>query len=498
VNVPLVVMVLGTDVHRFDRCVQWLDRWLADRPPPAPRCVVQHGTSAPPCRAEGHAYLGHAQLQHLMATATVVVSHGGPATIAEARHTGHVPVVVPRDPDRGEHVDDHQQRFTRRLAAAGMVRGCETETALRAALDAAVDAPDTVTVPTPEEAADGGAPVNDAVLAVAAVVDPLVAARQQSRSYRRRRPHRALRVLYVGGLGRSGSTLVDRMVAQMPDAATVGELVHVWERGVRGNERCGCGDVFWACPFWQKVGDLAFGGWDTVDVDEVLRLKEQADRTRFVPALALPRLSARRRADVVAYSSYYTAIYAAVREISGCDVVVDSSKHASLAFVLRWAQEVDLRVLHLVRDARGVAYSWSKRVPRPEVVGGAQYMTRYSPAAVCLQWTAQNAAFGVLDALGVPVLRLRYEDVLRDPGAALRRLRRHAGLGEREDALDFLGAGGIDLDVDHTVAGNPMRFRTGYVPLRVDEEWRTELPGAHRRLVSALTLPLRLRYGYVR
>jgi UDP-N-acetylglucosamine transferase subunit ALG13 len=498
VTVPLVVMVLGTDVHRFDRAVEWLDRWLADQPLPAPRCVVQYGTAAAPRLAEGHEFLEHAELQRLMATATVVVSHGGPATITEARRTGHVPVVVPRDPGRGEHVDDHQQRFTRRLTSAGMVRGCETEDALRAELDRALAEPDAFAVPTPEEAAGGGAPVNEAVLAVGAVVDGLTSARQRSRPHRRRRPHRELRVLFVGGLGRSGSTLVERMLAQMPDAVSVGELVHIWERAVRDDERCGCGDEFSACPFWQKVGQLAFGGWENVDVDEVLRLKALADRTRFVPALALPRLSARLRADVAAYTSYYAAIYAAVREISGCDVVVDSSKHASLAFALRWAHEIDLRVLHLVRDARGVAYSWSKRVLRPEVVGDAQYMTQYSPAEVSVQWNAQNAAFGILDAIGVPVLRLRYEDVLTDPGAALRRLRRHAGLGERDDALDFLGGGVIDLDVDHTVAGNPMRFQTGHVRLRPDEEWRTELPRAHRRLVSALTLPLRLRYGYVR
>jgi UDP-N-acetylglucosamine transferase subunit ALG13 len=490
-------MALGTDVHPFDRAVEWLDRWLADRPGPAPRCVVQYGSSAAPRLADGRDFLGHAELQTLLAEATVVVSHGGPATITEARRTGHLPVVLPRDPGRGEHVDDHQQRFARRLDEVGMVLACETEDALRAALDAALAAPDAFAVPTPEEAADASAPVNDAVVAVGAVVDELAAERHRSRRGRRH-PHRDLRVLFVGGLGRSGSTLLDRMLAQMPDAASVGELVHIWERAVRDNERCGCGDAFSACPFWQKVGHLAFGGWENVDVGEVLRLKAQADRTRFVPALALPWLCAQRRADVAAYTAYYTAIYAAVREVSGCDVVVDSSKHASLAFALRWAHEVDLRVLHLVRDARGVAYSWSKRVLRPEVVDDEQYMTQYSPTEVSVLWTAQNAAFGILDATGVPVLRLRYEDVLRDPGTALRRLRRHAGLGERDDALAFLGRGGIDLDVDHTVAGNPMRFQTGHIPLRADDEWRTKLPRAHRRVVSALTLPLRLRYGYVR
>ncbi|HEV7826287.1 MAG TPA: sulfotransferase [Mycobacteriales bacterium] len=482
---PLVVVATGTDTHRFDRLVTWADRWCAGT---GARCVVQHGASAAPTVADGTAYLGHACLEALMAEAAVVVCHGGPATIAEARRTGHIPLVVPRDPALGEHVDDHQQRFARRLAEDGLIRLCDTEETLRGGLTAALADPEAFRVPTPEEAAEGAAPVNEAVLAVGAIVDSLVA--------RRRRPRGDLRVLFVGGLGRSGSTLVDRMLAQMPDVCSVGELVHIWERSVRDNERCGCGEVFSACPFWQKVGHLAFGGWDAVCVDEVLRLRARADRTRFVPALALPRLSARRHADVAAYTSYYTAVYAAVREVSGCRVVVDSSKHASLAFALRWAHETDLRVLHLVRDARGVAYSWSKRVLRPEVVDGEQYMTRYSPARVSLLWTAQNVAFGLLDATSVPVVRLRYEDVLADPAGALRRLRDLAGLPPGEP--DFLGAGGVRLGVDHTVAGNPMRFQTGHVALRPDEEWRTGLPRRHRHLVAALTLPLRLRYRYTR
>jgi hypothetical protein len=175
-------------------------------------------------------------------------------------------------------------------------------------------------------------------------------------------------------------------------------------------------------------------------------------------------------------------------------VVVDSSKHASLAFALRWSPDADLRVLHLVREPRGVAYSWSKRVPRPEVVGDEQYMTRYSATEVGLLWTAHNAAFGLLGAIGVPVLRLRYEDVLAEPMAAMARLRTLAELAPA--AGGFLTDDGIHLGVDHTVAGNPMRFRTGHVRLRADDEWRTELPARHRHWVAALTLPLRMRYRY--
>ncbi|HYN95972.1 MAG TPA: glycosyltransferase [Pilimelia sp.] len=131
-----VLVVVGTDVHAFDRLIGYLERWYAARPDPAagPSLIVQHGTSRPPAVPGATAFLGHEELQRAMAAATLVVTHGGPATITEARRTGHLPIVVPRDPAFREHVDNHQQLFSRRLAAAGMVRLCETEEALHAAL----------------------------------------------------------------------------------------------------------------------------------------------------------------------------------------------------------------------------------------------------------------------------------------------------------------------------------------------------------------------------
>ncbi len=135
---PLVLVVAGTDHHPFDRLVGYLDEWLAQHPG-AVRCLVQYGASAPPLRADGVALLSHDDLQAAMAEATVVVTHGGPATITEARSYGHVPICVPRDPSRGEHVDDHQQRFARHLADAGLVVVTPTAAELGTALDVALE-----------------------------------------------------------------------------------------------------------------------------------------------------------------------------------------------------------------------------------------------------------------------------------------------------------------------------------------------------------------------
>src|SRR5689334_1038555 len=185
-----------------------------------------------------------------------------------------------------------------------------------------------------------------------------------------------VRVLFLGGLGRSGTTLLERLLGELRGVCPLGEVVHLWERDVRDDERCACGDPFSRCEFWQAVGAKAFGGWDSVDVERVLALRQAVERTRLIPALAL---SWRRTDEVAEYCESYARVYRAAAEISGARVVVDSSKHAALAFCLRQASSVDLRVAHVVRDSRGVAYSWTKRVGRPESPDPGAEMTRYTP-----------------------------------------------------------------------------------------------------------------------
>ncbi len=106
-----VLLTVGTDHHPFDRAIAWLEAWSADHSEVS--CFVQSGTSVPPVVCEGQPYLAFADLCRRLAEADVVISHGGPATIMDARAAGHRPIVVPRRPDLGEHVDDHQIRFCR-------------------------------------------------------------------------------------------------------------------------------------------------------------------------------------------------------------------------------------------------------------------------------------------------------------------------------------------------------------------------------------------------
>ena len=311
-----------------------------------------------------------------------------------------------------------------------------------------------------------------------------------------------VKLLYIGGFGRSGSTLVERILGQIPGFCSAGEVVFIWQRGLVENQLCGCGAAFSDCDFWTRVGKTAFDGWDQVDGAEMVALQHQVDRNRYIPAMVAPRLRPGAAAALDRYTDALSRLYRGIREVSGERVVIDASKHASTAYLLRRVPGLDLRVVHLVRDARGVAYSWTKEVKKPEVVDG--YMPVYRPSSSGLQWLTYNLlfdAFGVLDDSMV----LRYEESLADPRGTVQRILAHAGEHRTDEDLAFLhdgpGARGVpeswvELGVDHTVAGNPMRFHQGRLDLRLDEAWRQKLPARDRKVVSALTFPLQARYGY--
>ena len=135
---PLIVVAVGTDHHPFSRVVGWVDRWLARGAGDRVDCVVQHGSAPAPRWGQARAYLEHWEFTDLVSRASVIVCHGGPATIAECRRLGRLPIVVPRRPEYGEHVDNHQVLFTARLADKKFVQLASSEDELAALLDGAL------------------------------------------------------------------------------------------------------------------------------------------------------------------------------------------------------------------------------------------------------------------------------------------------------------------------------------------------------------------------
>lgn len=301
-------------------------------------------------------------------------------------------------------------------------------------------------------------------------------------------------VLYLGGWGRSGSTLLECLLAEAHQTVALGEVVWLWERGLGRNELCACGQPFHDCPFWTEVGRTAFGGWDRVDAARMASLKDAVDRQRRMVHSARRHPGPAFRARVREYAGHFQRIYRAAAAITGARVVIDSSKEIPTALALSHLPDLDLRVLHIVRDSRGVAHSWSKVVARPEA--GGEPMPQFSPARSTVQWLSGNLTVVGLAHRGVPVTRVRYEDLVADPAASIEAAWQALALPGRAD-VPMVDATTVDLHPTHSVAGNPMRFRTGLTQVRADDAWRTEMPERDRRLVTALSYPVLKAFGYL-
>ena len=477
-----ILILVGTDHHQFDRLVAWADR--RQRAHPDEDVFVQYASSQGPEHASGSAFLSPLDLEAAVRDADVVITHGGPGTINNARVGGHCPIVVPRDPTRGEHVDDHQCRFAVWASDRSLIVRVAEVTDLDASIAARGD--------------QGTRVASQALQDTEVTVDRLRLLVAGTGPGRRGRvvPADAPTVLYIGGSGRSGSTLLESMLARLPDVVVLGEVAHLWQRGLRNDELCACGEPFSGCQFWIDVGASAFGGWAEVDPEHVLTLKDAVDRQRRMLKTGKRHPGKAMRAQIIEYAEYYRRLFAAARDVSGASVVVDSSKVAPTALAYSHHRHIDLRVMHIMRDSRGVAYSWSKAVARPET-HSEELMPQLSAYRSTKYWLSHNASIGLLRHRGVPLTRLRYEDLVADPGPVVQKAWQSLQLpGPGE--LPLVDRTTIELLPTHSVAGNPSRFRHGVTTLRPDSAWREELPERDRLLVTALTLPALAACGYLR
>jgi hypothetical protein len=305
---------------------------------------------------------------------------------------------------------------------------------------------------------------------------------------------RPVKVLYVAGLGRSGSTILANTLGQVEGFFSGGELNFIWKHTLIENRLCGCGRPARECPFWGPVFEEEFGGQSEALAREMMRLQYSGARTRHIPLMLTEGGRQKIRARLDEFLDNTGRLYKAIQSVSGSRVIVDTSKEPAYGYALGMVPGIDLRVLHLVRDPRAAAYSWAKKKRQPDSTE-REFMHRKTPTQSAVLWDAWNAAIEALwRRMPARYLRLRYEDFVANPRRSFEEILELTG--EEDAELPLVGERDVKLGISHTVSGNPNRFDTGTVELRQDRAWQDEMHSRDRALVTALTLPLLTRYHY--
>ena len=315
-----------------------------------------------------------------------------------------------------------------------------------------------------------------------------------------------IQLLYILGTGRSGSTILDITLGNHPCMESVGELQNFirsgWVDGrVLRSPFCACGrrvdvDEADACPFWSSVRREWVERSAPDSIENYVSLQDTFERYR-----SLTRLLRERRAPSARFRSYAgltRTLFEAISAVSGKPIVVDSSKAPLRALALSMTPGIDLFVIHLVRDGRGVTSSRRKAF-RKNPEAGVWWTNHPHPVwKSSVLWVGENLASGWVRKRLAPgkSVRVRYEDFVENPSVIMGRIGGLMGIDLTELAREA-AAGGV-LRIGHNVSGNRMRM-SKEVRLRPDVgEWRHALSIKEQRLSWTIMRPLMLRYGYKR
>jgi hypothetical protein len=264
-------------------------------------------------------------------------------------------------------------------------------------------------------------------------------------------------LLYLSGSGRSGSTLVERLLHASPRFVAVGEF-HVLWRLPHERITCSCGARLPDDPFWQGV--LADAGIGPAEIAHLARREAAVARTARIAQAGFRLDRLRDDPEVAAFLAPQFALFAAVARASGKPVVVDSSKAGPRAWLLATAPAS--RMLHLWRHPSDVIASWRSRkydaglgtdMVRPAVLTAAAEWWKVEQLARRL---AREHAVAMVD----------YGRLCRDPVPVLATALAAAGItGDAgipwRDANSVMAGAGY-----HSLNGNPDRFDRGPITVR--------------------------------
>lgn len=112
----MIFVTIGTHEQPFNRLIKEVDRLVADGKIKE-KVVIQTGFSTYiPEHCEWHKMMSFNEMQTAYQTARIIITHGGPSSFLEALQYGKVPIVVPRQVEFNEHINNHQVDFVNLIA----------------------------------------------------------------------------------------------------------------------------------------------------------------------------------------------------------------------------------------------------------------------------------------------------------------------------------------------------------------------------------------------
>ena len=304
------------------------------------------------------------------------------------------------------------------------------------------------------------------------------------------------KVIYIGEHGRSGTTIVDRILAEVTGGFSAGEIHRFWAYGLARDWTCSCGVKLRNCDFWGDVLQQSFSECGCTE-KEVLEAWRTVARPRSLLSLRYPRLrTSRFQSRLSRYRSFLSTLYRTVSQRSGKRVIVDSSGSPLHGYIISGLRDVEVGMIHLVRDARAVAFSNQTRKPNPSDPKTGATMKTKPVLRVSITWMLYNYLLeGLKSQFGWYEIE-KYEEVFDNPRRNIQKTIDKLKIGGKKEKF-FVGKKMINISIEHTGQGNPSCFNRGRIDLETECRWIKQMSTVSRFTATVLCCPFLSKYGYV-
>ena len=320
--------------------------------------------------------------------------------------------------------------------------------------------------------------------------------------------------VYILGASHSGSTLLALLLNAHPDVTTMGESAPS-NIGDIDTYRCSCGKIFNECLFWKSVTgrmredhpDFSLDNFGTrfeLPLNPVIHhfLRFEHRRVLFESLRdTVLHLSPHWRQSQRNIMARCYDLASAVLAESGGRIFIDSSKLAHRLKFLLLIPELNIKVIHLVRDGRAVALTYMRPdefadSKEPALRKGGRGMEGAATADALPMKQAANewccclrSAEYVLAGLEKSQwIQVHYEELCNDIEGTLGRLYNFLGANSGSTVADL-------HSVEHHILGNGMRLNTTF-NVSLDERWKSVLTEGELHIFDREASKVNRRYGY--
>lgn len=284
-------------------------------------------------------------------------------------------------------------------------------------------------------------------------------------------------IVYILGTGHSGTTLLDLLLNAHSNVTGLGEVEKIGARIARG-PHCGCGASFAKCPFW---GDIFNNKELSQFLDAQIQHITQGNPSFFFSKenFSFIKKNFKSQLDLTPekYVTFMEQIYDYAFHKSDSTLLVDSTKNPHLVEAMhRYSDKYDIKVIHLVRDVRGVTWSYMKK-----------YGSCYEPIR---RWLGSQCKITFLCfKLGLKKHTCTYENLSRSPESAMQDTMHFIGLPFEVGQLNYWNT------ETHYPGGN-FKMLQEKKQITIDEQWRNEMPKSCQKLALILAGWLNLYYQW--